>query len=148
MSKFLPFTMVDIILISNNLLSYVQFYWNKCCNGKLNKCCLVNFYFFEEVATAKDVLCKNLFEVLGDKQVRRSSQFRTKKEADIDDILQSMSTIDEKVVKMPSFVMIQLDRSPPMWRFNLIVFRTMNLRKPTFFQSLIEWLLLSANCSS
>ena len=38
---------------------------------------------------------------MGNKQIRRYSQFHTKKEADIDDILQSISTIDEKIVKCP-----------------------------------------------
>ena len=61
----------------------------------------MSFYYSEVVAAAKDVLWQNFAEVLGDKQVRRDSQFRTKKETDIDDILQSMSTTDETVVIMP-----------------------------------------------
>ena len=103
--------MADNILTNNKLLSYVQLYMNKCCKDKFKKR-LVSFYFSEDVATTKDVLRQNFAEVLSDQQVRRDSQFCKKKEANIDDILQNMSILDEKLVKIPFFLAIQLDHIP------------------------------------
>ena len=101
---------VQIDVVCNELLSYVQFYRNRATHDKVKKIVL-NFFIPDEITSAKDVLW-NYCAFMGDKPIRRDSYVRLKQDADFDDIISVFKKADEGNEKLPAFVALKLDRLP------------------------------------
>ena len=97
--------------VCNELLSYVQLYRNRATHDKIKKI-ILNFYFADDITSAKDTLWNHCDTFMGDKPIRRDSFARLRQDADIEDIISAFKKADENNVKLPTFVVMKLDRLP------------------------------------
>ena len=97
--------------VCNELLSYAQFYRNRATHDKVKKI-ILNFYIADEITSAKDTLWNYCVTFMGDKPIRRDSFARLRQDADIEDTISAFKKADENNVKLPTFVVLKLDRLP------------------------------------
>ena len=98
-------------LYISELLSNVQFYLNRCSIDSIIKVILI-FYFPHEITDAKDILWIAASDNLGPKQRRISSQSRSQHEADLNDILQGIESLDQLGIQNVFFACTNVDRMP------------------------------------
>ena len=121
---------------ANELLAYVQFYRNNSNSDNIKKV-LINFYFSDEITSAKDTLWLFCGAHLGDKISRRSSTTLNQQDADLSDILAAFKHLDENNVDIPVFVPVKLDRLPKYGPEEINIFTLMD-KMFQFEQSLLS----------
>ena len=97
-------------MIINELLSYTSFYLDKSASENIRKI-LLSFYTADEILIAKKCLWENYKTNLQNFQDRKTTEKRTAKEANLDDIFKAFVTLDEVSVTT-IFVSQNLDRLP------------------------------------
>ena len=92
-------------------LSYVQYYLSRCSIESIKKV-ILNFYLPHEITDAKDTLWIAADDNLGPKQHSVSSQSRSQHEADLNDILQGIGSLDQLGIQNVFFACNNVDRMP------------------------------------
>lgn len=106
---------LDVKIITDELLTYANFYRDKCTAGELHKV-IVHFYLPNEISTSKRAVMREFETYLNGSPftaARRQTSTRPACDAEIDDILGMLETLDAlNVLKSVQFVAAQLDRLP------------------------------------
>ena len=97
-------------MIVNELLNYVYHYIDKSANDHI-KTIVLNFYTVNEVTEAKKCLWQNFKDHLESYSERKSTEKRSAKDANLDDIFKALKALDEGEVSC-EFVSKDLSRLP------------------------------------
>ena len=111
----------------------MQLYRNRATHDKIKKI-ILKFYIADAITLAKDTLWNYCVTFMDDKSIRRDSFARLRQDADIEDIISAFKKADENNVKLPTFVVLILDRLPRYDPAEVNVFSFM-----------IDWQLLKMN---
>ena len=98
-------------IVINEVLSYIQYYIHKSTRENIRNV-LIRFFNAETIINAKTLLWEKCQGILGPIDVRRSSNIRTAKEADVTDLINGFDKINKSPFDVPVFVAVDFENLP------------------------------------